>query len=391
MTPMLSPKRSVASLTAAVLAAAALAGCAESERDSESGGGGGDDGTFVFGAAGAPEMFDPFYATDGETFRVTRQMFEGLVGIKPGTAEVVPELATEWTPNDEGTEWTFTLRDDVTFHDGEPFNAEAVCYNFERMFDQNEAGQTAGEYWGYVMGAFANDADNSLYQGCEATGDYEAVISTSGPTSGFPTMLSLESLSMQSPKALEGLGRLHRQRLQRQHRGEAGRRAAGGDHGLVVTGGLAALVERVVGVVGEGAHHVAPVLAGGLAGLVLVEHPLEVVADRLGVERLAVVEGHVVAQREGPLGALVVGRPLGGELGDHLGRAGLDAHQALEHLAGDAERLAVGGVEGIEHLGSAGCTEDEGAVVAAATTALGVALALRTARQRGSCEHRGGE
>ena len=91
----------------------------------------------------------------------------------------------------------------MTFHDGEPFNAEAVCYNFERMFDQNEAGQVAGEYWGYVMGAFANDADNSLYQGCEATGEFEAVVSINGPTSGFPTMLTLESLSMQSPKALE--------------------------------------------------------------------------------------------------------------------------------------------------------------------------------------------
>ena len=86
----------------------------EDRRDAGDGGGGGDDATFIFGAAGAPEMFDPFYATDGETFRVTRQMFEGLLGIEPGSAEVVPELATEWTPNEEGTEWTFTRRDDVT-------------------------------------------------------------------------------------------------------------------------------------------------------------------------------------------------------------------------------------------------------------------------------------
>ena len=193
--------RSVALVATGVIAATAMAGCAESDRDE--GDGAAEDGTFIFGAAGAPEMFDPFYATDGETFRVTRQMFEGLLGIEPGSAEVVPELATEWTPNDDGTEWTFTLRDDVTFHDGEPFNAEAVCYNFDRMFDQNEAGQVAGEYWGYVMGAFSNDAENSLYQGCEATDEFEAVISTSGPTSGFPTMLTLESLSMQSPTALE--------------------------------------------------------------------------------------------------------------------------------------------------------------------------------------------
>ena len=132
----------------AVVGALALTAtsCAESERSSEEEGGS-EGATFTFGAAGAPEMFDPLYATDGETFRVTRQMFQGLLGIEPGGAEVVPELATEWTSNEAGTEWTFTLRDDVTFHDGEPFNAEAVCANFERMYNQNKAGQVAAEYW----------------------------------------------------------------------------------------------------------------------------------------------------------------------------------------------------------------------------------------------------
>ena len=196
--------RKLASLAAVGALALTTVSCAESERSGDGEGGeGSGDSTFTFGAAGAPEMFDPLYATDGETFRVTRQMFQGLLGIEPGTAEVVPELATEWTSNEEGTEWTFTLRDDVTFHDGEPFNAEAVCANFERMFDQNEAGQVAAEYWGYVMGSFANDPDNSLYQGCEASDEFEAVVTISRSTSGFPTMLTLASLAMQSPAAME--------------------------------------------------------------------------------------------------------------------------------------------------------------------------------------------
>ena len=91
--------------TTAVLAASVslgLAGCATSDRTTDSGsatgsgsstasGGAGD--TFTFGAAGAPEVFDPYYASDGETFRVTRQIFQGLLGIKPGTADAQPELA----------------------------------------------------------------------------------------------------------------------------------------------------------------------------------------------------------------------------------------------------------------------------------------------------------
>ena len=126
--------RKVAPVALAAALALGVTSCAESERSGD-GEGGGEGGTFTFGAAGAPKVMDPFYATDGETFRVTRQMFEGLVGIKAGSAEVVPELATEWEPNEDGTEWTFTLRDDVTFHDGTDFNAEAVCANFERWYN----------------------------------------------------------------------------------------------------------------------------------------------------------------------------------------------------------------------------------------------------------------
>jgi len=194
--------RKMASVAVVGALALAATSCAESERG-EGGDSSSSGGTFTFGAAGAPEMFDPLYATDGETFRVTRQMFQGLLGIEPGTAEVVPELATEWESNEDGTEWTFQLRDDVKFHDGTDFNAEAVCANFDRMFEQNKAGQVAAEYWGCVMGAFSNDPENSLYQSCEATDEFEAVVTISRSTSGFPTMLTLSSLAMQSPTAME--------------------------------------------------------------------------------------------------------------------------------------------------------------------------------------------
>ncbi|MDR6863996.1 ABC transporter substrate-binding protein [Phycicoccus sp. 3266] len=199
--------RKAAPVALATTLALSLAACAQSNRDNGSGSSGSAGNikdTLTFGAAGAPELFDPFYATDGETFRVTRQMMEGLVGIKPGTADIEPELATKWESSSDGKEWTFTLRQGVKFWDGTPFNAAAVCYNFERMFDQNEvaAGGPAG-YWADVMGSFKSDAKNALYQGCTAKDDMTAVIKISRPTSKFPTALSLDSFSMQSPKALK--------------------------------------------------------------------------------------------------------------------------------------------------------------------------------------------
>jgi peptide/nickel transport system substrate-binding protein len=183
-----------------------LTACAQSDRsnnNSSSSAGGATDGTFTFGAAGAPKLFDPFYATDGETFRVSRQIFDTLVGIKPGTADLAPGLATSWEPSSDGLKWTFTLRDGVKFTDGTPFNADAVCKNFERMFDQNPAGQVAAEYWQSNFVGFKDGKDPSLYKGCEAKDPTHAVIEVSRVTSKFPAVLALTSFSMQSPTAMD--------------------------------------------------------------------------------------------------------------------------------------------------------------------------------------------
>ncbi|MFC7342373.1 ABC transporter substrate-binding protein [Saccharopolyspora griseoalba] len=185
----------------ALATAASLAGCAESQR----GAGGGEGGTLTFGAAGAPDLFDPFYASDGETFRVSRQIFEGLVGFKPGTAEVEPELATSWEETPDGKSWTFHLREGVKFHDGTEFNADAVCKNFERWYHQTGAGQNnaLAYYWVENFGGFADGKEPSLYESCEAKDPATAVIHLTRATSKFPDALGLPSFSMQSPAAME--------------------------------------------------------------------------------------------------------------------------------------------------------------------------------------------
>lgn len=185
------------------VAALTMSACAQSERDSDgsSSGAEGGDSTFTFGAAGAPEVLDPFYASDGETFRITRQMFEGLVEVKPGSAELGPGLAESWEPSKDGKTWTFTLREGVKFTDGETFDADAVCANFERMADQNDTAQAGpAEYWAYSMEGFGSD---SLYRSCKAVDDKTVELKIARATSKFPAMLSLSAFAMQSPKALK--------------------------------------------------------------------------------------------------------------------------------------------------------------------------------------------
>jgi ABC-type transport system substrate-binding protein len=73
--------------------------------------------------------------TDGETFMACGQMTESLLGYEPVTGELLPALASEWAVNDDATEWTFTMRDGVTFHDGTALDAQDVYDTYAAYWD----------------------------------------------------------------------------------------------------------------------------------------------------------------------------------------------------------------------------------------------------------------
>ncbi len=201
-----SRRRALAGVAAVAVGALVFTACS-SQR------GGGDDEsqapsdvdtTFVFGASGDPSSLDPAFASDGESFRISRQIFEGLVGVEPGTADPAPLLATSWTASDDGLSYTFQLQEGVTFHDGTDFNAEAVCFNFDRQnnFTGIAQSQSLSYYWGALMRGYA-DTGTSIYDGCEAVSDTEVTISLTQPFAGFIPALSLPAFAIQSPAALE--------------------------------------------------------------------------------------------------------------------------------------------------------------------------------------------
>ncbi|EIV5415930.1 glycosyl transferase [Klebsiella aerogenes] len=81
-----------------------------------------------------PRSMDPGDQTATFTDTVLKPMYEGLVDLSPDF-KIAPALATAWKVSDDGKVWTFTLRKNVTFHDGSPFNADAVVANIERHID----------------------------------------------------------------------------------------------------------------------------------------------------------------------------------------------------------------------------------------------------------------
>ena len=88
--------------------------------------------TIVLGTTDKITTLDPANSYDYWTWFVFQNTAQALVGFKPGTTEIIPQLATSWTVSPDGKAYTFKLRRGVTFTDGAPFNAQAVKFSFDR-------------------------------------------------------------------------------------------------------------------------------------------------------------------------------------------------------------------------------------------------------------------
>ena len=186
-------------LTAGLVAAA----CATSDEDTGSGTG----GTLVVAQSFEPPTLDPALTANVITYNVVRPVVETLVTLEPGATEVVPQLATSWKVSPDGRSWSFRLQENVRFHDGTPFDAAAVCANFERWYHFSGILQRLASGWRLFFGGFATRADASapgetLYHSCEAPADNEVVVNLTKKTGGLLAALAVPSFGISSPTAL---------------------------------------------------------------------------------------------------------------------------------------------------------------------------------------------
>ena len=100
----------------------------------------------IVGQIAEPKSLDPHAVTAVNDFRILMNLYDGLVRYKDGTLEVEPALAESWTISDDGSLYTFKLRDGVSFHDGSPFDAEAVKFNFDRMLRDDHPYHDTGPF-----------------------------------------------------------------------------------------------------------------------------------------------------------------------------------------------------------------------------------------------------
>jgi peptide/nickel transport system substrate-binding protein len=91
-----------------------------------------------------PTMLDPTAdATASIDGMLTHNVYESLTTVNE-QGEVLPALATEWTVSEDGLTYTFSLAENVVFHDGAPFDAEAVKFSFDRAMAENSTNPSKG-------------------------------------------------------------------------------------------------------------------------------------------------------------------------------------------------------------------------------------------------------
>jgi peptide/nickel transport system substrate-binding protein len=159
-------------------------------------------GTLVYGRGADAVGLDPAVVTDGESFRVTRNIYESLLEYKRTSTEIIPGLAERWETSPDGLIWTFALRRNVKFHDGTPFNAAAVVFNFERwMFEHHPQHQGVFEYWKSMFGGFPG-----FVKSVQAVDDFTVEFTLEKPMAPFMANLAMPMFGIASPTAMKQFG-----------------------------------------------------------------------------------------------------------------------------------------------------------------------------------------
>jgi len=142
----------------------------------------------TYGLTLQPSGIDPHINASSELGIAMRQVYDTLVYRDPTTRDFVPGLATQWTISDDGLTYTFTLRQGVKFHDGTPFNAQAVGANLDRITSPQIASQKAI----FMLGTYLN---------YEIVDNYTIRLHLSAPYSPLLDSLSQVYLGIASPTA----------------------------------------------------------------------------------------------------------------------------------------------------------------------------------------------
>jgi peptide/nickel transport system substrate-binding protein len=163
-------------------------------------------GTLTYGLSGDVDgTLDPGVTHFDTTIRITLNVCEPLVWM-PSATEIVPGLAERWEMSEDGLEYTFYLKQGVMFHDGTPFNAQAVQFTFDRVVEADKIVAEGGEpdTETVIVAGQAHDQIGT-YDHSEIIDDYTIKMVMTRPFSPFLSGLN-GYLGIVSPTAVQEMG-----------------------------------------------------------------------------------------------------------------------------------------------------------------------------------------
>ena len=156
-------------------------------------------GTLVVGLVAEPVNLDPAQVTDLNSNRVGRRVVETLVTFPDESTQVVAGLAESWTVSRDGLKYTFKLRPGIKFHDGTPFDAEAVKFSIERQIIPEHPANKLGKY------PFANYFFGNV-KAVEVVDPLTVEFMLKEPRASFLAVLTAGAASIVSPTAVKKFG-----------------------------------------------------------------------------------------------------------------------------------------------------------------------------------------
>lgn len=136
---------------------------------------------------GEPVTMDPGVSTGFDELAILFNVYDGLTGIDQATGEVVPRVAESWEPNEDGTAFTFTIREDAAWSDGTPLTANDFVYSWRRVLDPNTISAYVPALY-YLLNAEAIVEGTVPLEelGVEAVDERTLLVTLAGPLAFFP-------------------------------------------------------------------------------------------------------------------------------------------------------------------------------------------------------------
>lgn len=136
-------------------------------------------GTITLPLGDSPPTFLYYAQIDNNTQTLTQQVFDSLVEFNLETYALEPALAESWDVSDDGTVYTFHLREGVTWHDGVPFTAEDVVFTYEQIITNPEARAGDAAQFTYTVGG------ETKYVSFEVADEHTVVMTLPAPSAAF--------------------------------------------------------------------------------------------------------------------------------------------------------------------------------------------------------------